>query len=295
MAVPLYADDDLEELRTRPEVDWAALRSVRSGEASPLRAVSRQASERGAVIRNWVAGFSARYGIPAWTWWNGSAGRWEIDFERIEHASPPVQEVLGAIAADPEVGAHAAAIAVETKAGAALRWARAMRTPGAAVILDTETTGLGGYVVEIAVIDAASGETLLDTLVNPQWPIEEDARRVHGLSDDIVSRAPLWTDVLPRLLEVTEGRTVVAYNAEFDASVVARHTERDGLEPGHLADDDRWSCLMDRRSEWLMKNRWLPLSGGHRALLDCLRAYELLGTMTEPARRTRRRRALLDS
>lgn len=38
---------------------------------------------------------------------------------------------------------------------------------GSARILDVETTGLNGAVVEIAIIDAATGQTLLATLVNP--------------------------------------------------------------------------------------------------------------------------------
>jgi hypothetical protein len=41
---------------------------------------------------------------------------------------------------------------------------------------------------------------------------------------------------------------------------------------------------MGRRSDWLMRLRWLPLGGGHRALGDCHTAYELLCAMTAPAR-----------
>ena len=100
-----------------------------------------------------------------------------------------------------------------TEAGAAIRWARAMRVPGAAVILDTETTDLDGYVVEVAVVDAGTGETLLDSLVNPGCPIQDEARWVHGISDADVADAPHWAEVLPMLLAVTEGRTILAYNA----------------------------------------------------------------------------------
>ena len=52
-----------------------------------------------------------------------------------------------------------------------------MREPGAAVILDTETTDLDGYVVEIAVVDAATGDVLLDTFGQPGCPVEPGARR----------------------------------------------------------------------------------------------------------------------
>jgi len=132
--------------------------------------------------------------------------------------------------------------------------------------INTETTDLDGYVVEVAVVDAATGSTLLDTLVNPGCPIEPGAQAVHGISDADVAGAPPWAGVLPRLLEVTRGRTVLAYNAAFDSGVIAQHTCRDELDPGHLQDDGRWACLMGRRSAWALRYRWLPLGGGHRAL-----------------------------
>jgi Exonuclease len=110
----------------------------------------------------------------------------------------------------------------------------------------------------------------------------EEARWVHGISQADVADAPRWVEVLPRLLEVTIGRTIVAYNAQFDAGVIARHTYRDGLDLAHLADGDRWACLMGRRSAWQLRRRWLPLGGGHRALGDCQTGFELLCAMTVP-------------
>ncbi|MGW2891812.1 hypothetical protein ACWDDN_42215 [Streptomyces griseoruber] len=56
------------------------------------------------------------------------------------------------------------------------RAARELLVPDAAVILDTETTSLDGQTVEIAVIDAATGKKLMNTLVKPTEPISEGAR-----------------------------------------------------------------------------------------------------------------------
>jgi DNA polymerase III epsilon subunit-like protein len=106
----------------------------------------------------------------------------------------------------------------------------------------------------------------------------------HGISDADLVDAPTLARVWPRLLQITAGRTVLAYNASFDQDVVLRHAHRDGLNPAHLADPCRWSCLMSRRSQWLMRRRWLPLGGGHRARGDCEVALDLLTTMTAPAR-----------
>jgi hypothetical protein len=231
--VPLYRTGDLEALREHPGIDWEAVRAVRPGEPSPLRGLARRPVDRAAAIRQWVAEYGNRHGIEVWVWFHPGSGDWELDFERIP-GGPAVRDVKAAIAAHWYLRDYP--IAVSTEAGAAIRWARAMREPGAAVILDTETTDLDGYAVEIAVVDAATGDTLLDTLVNPGCPIQPGARAVHGISDADVAAAPLLADVLPRLLAVTRGRTVLAYNAAFDNDVIARHTCRDRLDPGHLAD-----------------------------------------------------------
>jgi hypothetical protein len=72
---------------------------------------------------------------------------------------------------------------------------------------------------------------------------------------------------------VTKGRTIVVYNREFDRMTVTRHARRDRLDPADLADACRWSCLMNRRSDWLMRRRWIPLDGSHRARADCEVAF----------------------
>src|SRR6266511_817424 len=251
--------------------------------AEQLRRDRLLIADRAAVIRRWVAEIGDRYGIETWAWWH-PAGWWEVDWERIETA-PTVKQVKALLAEHPVISGYPkGTVALATEAGAAVRWARAMREPGRAVILDFETTDLDGFAVEVGVLDACTGQTLLDTLINPGAPIQPGAYWVHGVSDTDVADAPQWSDVLPQLLAVTEGRTVLAYNAPFDAGVARRHSHRDGLDPGHLADDKRWACLMGRRSDWELCRRWLRLDGGHRALADCRSGYDLLCQMTAPPR-----------
>ena len=73
---------------------------------------------------------------------------------------------------------------------------------------------------------------------------------------------------------------MLAYNADYDHSVVLSDTKRAGRKPGHLADGDRWACVMQARSDWERSRRWLPLGGGHRALGDCQALLELLKTIS---------------
>ncbi|MGH3833075.1 MAG: 3'-5' exonuclease [Pseudonocardiaceae bacterium] len=167
-------------------------------------------------------------------------------------------------------------------AGAAIRCARAMLEPGAACVLDTETTDLDGAIVEVAVIDACTGDVLLDTLVNSgDVRISQEAFRVHGICDEDVADAPTWPDVLPTLLRVTWGRKILAYNAEFDLGRVQYECHRHERDPGHLGDHGNWGCVMNYRSE-----RRLPLLGGHRALADTRTARDVLLGLTAPARRS---------
>lgn len=283
VSVPLYRVGDLEALRDHPDIDWEAVRAIRAGEPSPLRHLARRPVDRAAVVRRWVAELGDRHGIETWAWWHPGAGRWEIDFERIAGGPTPA-DVRVELADHPLLRDAAAAghLKVATRAGAALRWARALREPGAAVILDTETTDLDGVLVEVAVLDACTGEVLLDTLIRPDAPISPAATWVHGIRDADVADAPPLAEVLPLLLEVTAGRTVIAYNAPFDAARITQHAHRDGLDPAHLGRTEIWACLMQRRTEWALRRRWLPLCGGHRARGDCQTAYELLCAMTGP-------------
>ena len=88
------------------------------------------------------------------------------------------------------------------------------------VYLDTETTGLNGgrgdEIVELSIIDD-NGDILIDTLVKPDnktsWI---DAQEIHGISPDDVIDAPSLKSLMPEILRVISGKTVVIYNSGFD-------------------------------------------------------------------------------
>jgi DNA polymerase III subunit epsilon len=155
-------------------------------------------------------------------------------------------------------------------------WARDMLRPGAAVVLDTETTDLPGAVCELAVIDAATGAILLDTLINPCAAMHPGARAVHGIADNELASAPRWPQVLPRLRRITAGRRLLAYNAAFDADVITADCLRYGLSAAPFTDPARWSCVMAYRARWLRSDRPTALGSGHRALSDAHAARQVL-------------------
>lgn len=163
------------------------------------------------------------------------------------------------------------------KIESAQQWAARMLMPGAACILDTETTGFDGAVIEICVMDAVTGDILVDSLVDPCGvPVDESAYAVHGIAAVDLRGAPMWPTVFAELIEATAGRTVLAYNAEFDQSRIAFECLRHELAPGQLGDPMNWECVMLHRSQALGIEQRLALGGNHRARGDVAATRELL-------------------
>ncbi|UKD50806.1 3'-5' exonuclease (plasmid) [Amycolatopsis sp. FU40] len=282
--VPLYRTGDVDALLARPDVDWTQVRETPKGKRSPLlELVGGRAPTRAQVIRAFLEDFGSEHSIEMWAWWVPGPDVWEIDWERVE-GGPAKPDVFAAIQSRPAVARYLCDIQLHCAAGQAIRFARAMLEPGAAVILDTETTDLDGAVCEIAVIDASTGAVLLDTLVNPGVPIQPGAQAVHGISDSEVTGpgVPDWPTVYKRLLRVTKDRIVLAYNADYDRGVITADCHRHGISRTRLADRSHWADVMVPRSDHARSRRWLRNGGGHRALGDVQQTRQHLLRMTAP-------------
>jgi DNA polymerase-3 subunit epsilon len=94
-----------------------------------------------------------------------------------------------------------------------------------AVIIDTETTGLGAdaEVVQIAVIDM-QGDCLLDTLVRPgKAKVDRGAYNIHHISDYDVRGAPGISEL--GLADILGGKLIVGWNIAYDIGVLKRSAE----------------------------------------------------------------------
>ena len=175
-----------------------------------------------------------------------------------------------------------------------------------ALILDTETTGLGddAEVVELAVIDC-TGVVLLDTLVRPSGPVPAEAAAIHGITDAMLADAPTWSEIHARFCGLVEGRQVVIYSREFDARVISQTARRYGLQAPQCfdlaSDDSAVHCAMqayaELHGEWSEEKgryRWQKLStaaqqqgvkveNAHRALGDCLMTLGVVRAMANGA------------
>lgn len=105
--------------------------------------------------------------------------------------------------------------------------------------IDTETTGRDPTVdriVEIACVTFKNGEVLerKSWLVNPGRPIPKEAFDVHGIGDEEVKDAPPFAIVIRDVLEALRGAVPLAYNADYDRSILMNELGRISLDAGPL-------------------------------------------------------------
>ena len=93
------------------------------------------------------------------------------------------------------------------------------------IVLDTETTGLsvkqGHRIVEIGCIEL---ENLIPTkrqfhyYINPERRVSEEALKIHGYSDEFLSKQKKFSEIVEEFLEFIKDKTLIIHNAEFDIS-----------------------------------------------------------------------------
>ncbi|MFF8287475.1 exonuclease domain-containing protein [Streptomyces albus] len=176
-------------------------------------------------------------------------------------------------------------------------WAQTLVDDPTVVVLDSETTGLeeDARIVDLAVY-SMGGDVLLDTLIDPGMPIPAESTDIHGITNQMTTGAPSFTDVLPRLTEVLEGRRCLIYNKSFDVGrlrheLTVHHQQAGVSDPAAAAaawiSRQHFEDVMLPYSEWFGdwsdfwgNYAWQPLYGGdHRALSDCRAVVDLLKGM----------------
>lgn len=101
------------------------------------------------------------------------------------------------------------------------------------IVLDTETTGLdpadGHRIIEICCIELENHlptDCVFHTLINPEREIPAEATRVHGLTLEKLSGAPLFADIAEEFLAFIGEAPLVIHNAEFDLKFINAEFER---------------------------------------------------------------------
>jgi DNA polymerase-3 subunit epsilon len=108
------------------------------------------------------------------------------------------------------------------------------------IFLDTETTGLdavaGDRIVEIGCIEMVNrrltGETR-HVYLNPERKGNEEAIKIHGLTDAFLADKPKFAAVADDILGFLTGADVVIHNAAFDVGFLNAELKRLGRAPFH--------------------------------------------------------------
>lgn len=100
-------------------------------------------------------------------------------------------------------------------------------------IIDIETTGNSykyGKITEIAIYQH-NGERITDsfsTLINPEIDIPYFITELTGIDNSMVTNAPKFYEVAKTIVEMTQGRTFVAHNVQFDYKFIREEFARLG-------------------------------------------------------------------
>ncbi len=150
------------------------------------------------------------------------------------------------------------------------------------VAFDTETTGVNpgtDRIVEIGAVKYRDGEIVGEKswLINPGREIPWWAKRVHGISTEMVRDAPLFHEVFAEFESFVQGSVLVAHNAPFDIAFIGRELLRAGMEPPpHLVIDSlalfrTWFPELQSHALSLVAEH-TQVTGGtfHRALADSM-------------------------
>lgn len=110
------------------------------------------------------------------------------------------------------------------------------------IILDTETTGLevqrGHRVIEIGCVELVQRRRTgreFHTYLNPDRAIDEGARAVTGIDDEMLRDKPRFAEIAAEFLAFVEGAEVIAHNAAFDVGFLDAELARAGIADPSLA------------------------------------------------------------
>ncbi len=159
------------------------------------------------------------------------------------------------------------------------------------VFVDTETTGpypVAEELCEIAAVKWKNGEIIdqFQTLIQPSHPMGADVIKIHGITNDMVSNAPVIKDVIGDFYNFLTGCIFVAHHAPFDLGFLAIEFESEHLP---LAFDQPIICssllarklikgVPNHKLQTLIPQLGIEKGAAHRALDDakaCMEVFKI--------------------
>jgi DNA polymerase III epsilon subunit-like protein len=175
---------------------------------------------------------------------------------------------------------------------AACQWAQERLADENTVILDLESTGLlredpETEIAQICILDI-HGRPLLSMLLKPSQPMSETVIGIHKITNEQVIKQPIFPQVAKMIAFVLREKHLVAWNADFDVSLLWHMFKKYKMDPPKTAG---MSCAMDKYSEfageWNTKRdgfKWQRLPNflgvdAHDAQNDCLNTLKTMQKM----------------
>ncbi|WP_440875467.1 3'-5' exonuclease [Thalassotalea sp. PLHSN55] len=168
------------------------------------------------------------------------------------------------------------------------------------VIIDTETTGLSyeDEAIQIAVIDAYTGDTLFNEILKPSVKISEGASNIHGITNADVADKKTYPEIHHELMNILKDKKLFIYNGNFDIRILEQTACKYQLElPIHF--EEQMFCVMEwysqiwgDYSDYHQSYVWQKLTSAcrqqnvetsgltaHDALSDCIMTQRLISTL----------------
>jgi DNA polymerase-3 subunit epsilon len=158
------------------------------------------------------------------------------------------------------------------------------------IFLDTETTGLnpetGDRIVEIGCVEMVNRRLTghhFHEYLNPERPGNEEAIKVHGLTDAFLADKPVFKAVSQAFVNYVRGAEVIIHNAAFDIGFLNAELRRVGLPPMSELVSGVVDTLLMAREQYPGKAnsldalcKRLEVDNTHRTLHGALMDAELL-------------------
>jgi DNA polymerase III epsilon subunit-like protein len=174
----------------------------------------------------------------------------------------------------------------------ASNWAQERLADANTVILDLESTGIlredpETEIAQICIMNL-KGRPLFSMLLKPSQPMADKVIDIHKIANEDIAEQPIFPQIAKIISFVLKDKHVVAWNAEFDITLLWHMFKKYELEKPKVAGI---SCAMDRYSEyageWSVKKngfKWQRLPNflglqSHDALNDCQNTLKAIEKM----------------
>jgi DNA polymerase-3 subunit epsilon len=160
-------------------------------------------------------------------------------------------------------------------------------------IIDLETTGVNlgsDRIVEIAIVRIQPDGTrqVKRKLINPEIPISQVSRDLHGITNEMVKDAPTFKQVANEVKQFLDKCDLAGYNSNrFDIPLLAEEFLRVGIEfdfsTRRLVDVQKIFHMMEQRTLSAAYRFYCNkvLEGAHGAEVDALATWDILQAQIE--------------